>query len=83
MAGSLQHSHSFCQASVHLQQFISVLVFSIQGCRCKWMFRAGPEASLLEGLLKNSNEVDALLTHEFSPTPAELGNKGLVASNPS
>lgn len=56
MAGSLQHSHSFCQASVHLHQLISVLVFSDEGCRCKWMLRAGPEALQPGDLLRSSKQ---------------------------
>lgn len=61
MAGSLQRSRSFCQASVHLHQLISVLVFSIWGCRCKWMLRAGPEASPLEDLHKSSKIIIKLM----------------------
>lgn len=61
MEGSLQRSRSFCQASVHLRQLISVLMFSVRGCRGKWMLRASPEASLIEGLLKSSKIIIKLM----------------------
>lgn len=82
MAGSLQRSQSFCQASVHLHQLISVLVFAVWGCRCKWMFRAGPGAPLLQALLESSEiKVVTPLSHlSFSQLKQrQSGNKELQA----
>lgn len=80
MAGSLQRSRSFCQASVHLHQLISVLVFAVRAVGVNGCSEQSWSLSATRFALKFRNKSNNTSLSLFSQLEQrQSGNKELQA----